>query len=187
MRTRLNQAGRRCVPVLLLACFAAVCPATAHDKSDVVTLDDGDTFHGEIKKLTQGTLTLKTANVGTISVKWSHVARLVSAFEFEVETTSGERHFGRLGEPLRAGELKIVGPAGIQILALADVFWLAPIEPSLWEKINGSVNFGFSYTQSNEAVQYSLSGDAHYLTRKVGADLIINSAFNTAASTSSAP
>ena len=165
--------------LLLGLSLAPAGVANAHEKTDVVTLDNGDTFHGEIKKLGEGTLTLKTDNVGTISVKWSHVASVVSRFEFEVETTSAERLFGTLGEPDKAGQLKVVGSSATQTLAMTEVFWLAPIEPGFWEKINGSVNFGFSYTQSNKAVQYNLSADAHYLTRKVGGDLQLNSIFNT--------
>jgi hypothetical protein len=121
MRTGLIQARRHCLLGLLLGLsVAAVDPATAHERTDVVTLDSGDTFHGEIKKLLQGSLTLKTDAVGTISVKWSHVASLVSRFEFEVQTTSGVRHFGTLAEPDKAGQLKVVGSAGTHTLARAS-------------------------------------------------------------------
>ena len=137
--------------------------AASHPKTDVVTLDSGDTFHGEIKKVTTGTLTLKTASVGTLSVKWSHVARLVSTFQYQVQVTSGERYFGSLAEPDKEGHLKIVGSGGTHSLPLAEVFWLGPIERGFWRKLTGSVNFGFSYTQSNQAVQYSLSADSQYL------------------------
>jgi len=165
--------------LLLGLCLGAIGPATAHEKTDVVTLDNGDRFHGEVRKLGQGALTVKTDNVGTLSVKWSHVASLVSRFHFEVEATSGMRYFGTLGEPDKAGELKVVGTSGTQVLPLTEVFWLAPIESGFWQKINGSINFGFSYTESNQAVQYNLAADAHYLTEKIGGDLQLNSIFNT--------
>ena len=171
---------RRTPALLLGLCLAAAGPAAAsHPKTDVVTLDSGDRFHGEIKKVTQGSLTLKTPSAGTISVKWSHVASLVSTFQYEVQATNGERYYGSLAEPDQEGQLKVVGSAGTHALALTEVFWIGPIEQGFWKKLTGSVNFGFSYTQSNEAVQYSLSADSQYLTRKIGGDVQLNSIFNT--------
>ena len=171
---------RRTAALLLGLWLVAAGPAAAsHPKTDVVTLDSGDTFHGEIKKVTTGTLTLKTASVGTLSVKWSHVARLVSTFQYQVQVTSGERYFGSLAEPDKEGHLKVVGSGGTHSLPLAEVFWLGPIERGFWRKLTGSVNFGFSYTQSNQAVQYSLSADSQYLGRKLGGDVQLSSIFNT--------
>ena len=135
---------RRAAALFLGLSFAAAPAVASHPKTDVVTLDSGDQFHGEIKEVNQGSLTLHTSSVGTISVKWSHVATLVSTFQYEVQATSGERYFGSLGEPDEKGQLKVVGLAGVHDLPLADVFWLAPIAQGFWKKLDGSVNFGFS-------------------------------------------
>jgi hypothetical protein len=146
----------------------------------VVTLDKGDRFYGAIENLQQGMLSLDTNAAGTISIKWAHVVRLVSRFEYEVEDVAGNRLYGSLAEPRRDGELKIVHPSGsATTLSLRKVFSLAPIEHGFWKKIDGSVNFGFGYTQSNQAVQYSFSATARYLTRKVAGDLQVSSIFNT--------
>ncbi len=149
---------RRTAALLLGSWLVAAGPAVAsHPKTDIVTLDKGDRFYGEIKKVTQGTLTLKTASAGTLSVKWSHVVRLVSTFQFQVQLTSGEHYYGSLAEPDQEGHLKVAGSTGTHSLPLSDVFWLGPIERGFWRKLTGSVNFGFSYTESNQAVQYSLT------------------------------
>ncbi len=65
------------------------------------------------------------------------------------------------------------------MLALSDVFQLTPIEKGFWHRLDGSVNFGFSYTQSNQAVQYSFSADSHYRAKGIRGDLQLNSLFNT--------
>jgi len=177
---------RRAAALLLGLSFVAGPAVASHPKTDIVTLDSGDRFHGEIKKVEQGTLTLKTDAVGTISVKWTHVASLVSKYRYEVEATSGERYFGTLAEPDENGLLKIVGLASVHDMPLADVFWLLPIEDSFWKNLDGSINSGFSYTQSNEAVQYSLSADVEYVSRKVGGSLQLSSIFNTSKDAESA-
>ena len=180
MPARPNQARRHGLPALLLGlCVFFVGPAGAHDRTDLVFLDNGDRFQGEIRKLAQGTLTLKTDAAGTISLKWTHVARVVSQYEYEVHTISGERLYGTLPEPDGSGELKVVGSSVTRTLALTEVFWILPIEHGFWNRVRGSVDFGASYVQSTSAVQYSLSADAHYKTRRIGGDLRLNSLFST--------
>ena len=107
------------------------------------------------------------------------MTRLVSTFQYQVQVTSGERYYGSLAEPDEEGYLKVVGSGGTHSLPLSDVFWLGPLERGFWRKLTGSVNFGFSYTESNHAVQYSLSADSQYLGRQVSGDLQLNSIFNT--------
>jgi hypothetical protein len=97
-----------------------------------------------------------------------------------VEDVEGNRLFGALGEPDHYRELKVVHASGATTaLAFEAIFSIAPIEQGFWQKIDGSVNLGFSYTRSNEAVQYSFSGNARYLSRSIGGDLQLSSIFNT--------
>ena len=178
--TRAFGNGARGLSALLLSMVVGgVGPALAHDKTDIVVLVNGDRYQGEIKMLKQGSLSLDTDAAGTISLKWSHVAQLVSRYNYQVRSTKDDVHYGVLAAPDRAGELKLVGPSGTQVLALSDVFLLAPLEHSFWKKLDGSINLGFSYTQSNQAVQYSLSADSQYRTRRTTADVRLSSIFNT--------
>jgi hypothetical protein len=179
-RARLDRGAGSLVVLLLWMATGGAPPAVAdHDRTDVVVLVNGDRFQGEIKRLEQGSLSLKTDAADTISVKWSHVASLVSRFDYHVRSTGRMVYYGRLATPDRPGELKIVGPAGTHTLALSDVFLLAPIEHSFWGKLDGSINLGFSYTESNQAFQYSLSGDTQYRTLKWIGDVRLNSIFNS--------
>ena len=154
-------------------------PASAHDKTDVLVLTNGDRLQGEIKKVAQGTLTLSTDAAGTLSFKWAYVASLVSAFPFQVRATSGKDYFGTLAEPDRPGEIKVVSPSETHAVALSDVFVIMPMEHSFWQQLDGSIDFGFSYVRSTKAVQYSLSAETHYKTRKLHGDLQLNSLFSS--------
>ena len=143
-----------------------------------MSLVNGDRYQGEIKKLAQGSLSLDTDAAGTISLKWSHVTRLVSRFRYQVRSTQGAIYYGVLAAPDRPGELKVVGRSGTHVLALDDVFLLLPIEHGFWAKLDGSINLGFSYTQSNQALQYSLSANTQYRTRKWLGEVKLSSIFN---------
>ena len=158
----------------------AVAPALAgHDKTDVVTTDDGSTYIGEIKSVQYATLTLKTHAASTLSIEWRYVTSLQSKFEYRIEMPGGVRHFGTLESSDKPGRLSIVGQSGTIEVDLRDVVVIVPIEHGFWKRLDGSVNFGFSYTQSNEAIQYNLSGDAFNRTRKTYTELSGQSIFNT--------
>jgi sRNA-binding regulator protein Hfq len=165
--------------VLVILSAAAPGPTSAHEKTDVVVLTNGDRFHGEIKKVAQGTLTLDTDSADTITFKWAYIASLVSEFPFQVHTTGGRDCFGTLAVPDQPGEIKVVGPSETHVVALSDVFFIMPMEQSFWLKLDGSIDFGFSYVQSTKAVQYNLSSNVRYRASKIIGDLQLHSRFST--------
>ena len=163
--------------ILIVVWWAA--PAAAHDKTDVVILKNGDRFTGEIKGVAQEALELDTDAAGTIKLEWTHIASITSTFNYEVEVTTGERFFGSFETSGETGELQVVGDDGKHTVALSEVFSISPIGRGFWKRLNGNVNLGFSYTQSNQAVQYSLSAATHYQNRKYLGLGQLNSIFNT--------
>jgi putative salt-induced outer membrane protein YdiY len=173
----LGAVRRSTLALVVFVWFAA--PAVAHDKTDVVILKNGDRFSGEIKGVAQEALELDTDAAGTLKLEWTHVASLTSSFDYEVEMTTGERYFGSLASAGEPGELVIVGDAGEQRVSLSGIFSISPIGRGFWKRLNGNVNLGFSYTQSNQAVQYSLGASTHYQNRKYLGLGQLNSIFNT--------
>lgn len=163
-----------------LAWMLAAVPAVAsHDKSDVVSTDDGGTYVGEIKSVQYATLSLKTNPAGTLSIELRYVTGLISKFEYRIELNGGKRHFGTLGPPTKPGHLSIVGSEGALEVELSEIVEIVPIEHGFWKRVDGSANLGFSYTQSNKAVQYNTSGDASYRSRKNYGSLSGQSIFST--------
>ncbi len=150
----------RIVPVFtLLVCLAT--PAAAQTKTDVVTLRNGDRITGDIVKLSRGRLEVRTNDIGTVNIEWDNVAKVEAARYFEVVTTNGSRYLGSLG-PAAAGSMAVVTPAGPVTLTLFDVISIAPIGASFWTKLDGSINAGFSYTQSSGIAQTTFNSDANY-------------------------
>jgi hypothetical protein len=164
----------------ILAMLFAAAPALGeHDKTDVATTDDGNTFIGEIKSVQNATLELDTDAAGTLTIEWRRVTSLTSQFEYRLELAGGERQFGSLGPQITPGHLSILSGSNTTEVKLSDVFEIVPIEHKFWRRLDGSVDFGFSYTQANSTVQYNLSADARYRTRKNFAKLSAQSIFNT--------
>jgi len=163
----------------LLAVFGAAPAEAGHDKSDIVTTDDGSTFYGEILSIKFATLNLKTDAAGTLNIEWRRVTGVTSKFEYQIELTGGIQHFGTLETSVKPGYLNIVGAERTVEVKLSDVVDVAPIEHSFWARMNGSVNFGLTYTQANEALQYNLGVNANYRSRKNLAKFSASSIFNT--------
>ena len=167
---------------VLTAFILAVTSAPAiaeHDKTDIVTTDDGNTFIGEIKDVEFGTLVLDTDAAGLLEIEWRRVTSIHSEFQYRVEAAYGVRYFGSLAPSDESRNLTVNTASGPVIIDFLDVFEILPIEEGFWQRLDGSVNFGLTYTSANEALQYNLGVDATYRTRKNYAVLSAQSIFNT--------
>ncbi len=167
--------------VITIVLFLIVTPAIArHSKTDIATIDDGSIFFGEILSVQYATLTLKTDAAGTLNIEWRRITSLISKFEHQVELSDGSRHYGTLEPAESPRHLKIVSTAGTTIEArMANIVQLAPIEHDFWDRINGSLTFGLSYTQTNGALQYNIGYDANYRSRKNYGTFSASSIFNS--------
>lgn len=140
---------------LLVLLLAGARPAAAAD-TDLVVLKNGDRLHGEIKKLQYGRLELSTTSISTIYVEWDKVVELVSPNFFDVETRDGVRYYGSL-EQGAAGKLSVALDGVVTPLDVGSVVRIRRIKSSFWDRIDGSVNLGASYTKSSGIGQGSLT------------------------------
>jgi len=146
--------------LMLLVCVPAA--AIDHDKTDIVTTTDGATYVGEIKDVQYATITLDTDPAGTIELQWRYVTGLQSKYRYRVRLAGGDLKFGTLGVPSEKGLLNIVGdPASVEV-GLDKIVEIVPFEHGFWERLDGSLNFGLTYTKSSEAFQYNLGADISY-------------------------
>ncbi len=121
-------------------------------------MKNGDRITCEVTGLQRGKLTVKTDGFGTLSVEWVKVQRLSSPVPFEVELTSGVRLIGPIDSPSN-DQLRARTESGDVIVDLLSVVRLTPFEEGFWTRLDGSVNLGFSFTQADQLVQWSLSAD----------------------------
>jgi hypothetical protein len=150
---RVTPAAR--VALLTLCVLAAGRPAAAAD-TDVVLLKNGDRMHGEIKGMEYGRLQLSTTTMSTVYVEWDKVAGLLSPRFFEFELMDGSRYYGSL-EPADAGIVGVAFEGQITALDVSRVVRIRLIKSSFWDRIDGSISLGASYTKSSEVGQGSLS------------------------------
>jgi hypothetical protein len=155
--------------ILVLAALAGLPGLLAAQKADTLLLNNGDRIIGEVSTLANGLLEYKTDNIGTIKVKWNRVVQLTSRLSFEVELRGGQRFFGTLAHSDSLGTLVVALDGAVSLLPLADVVALTRIkQTSVFNRIDGYLDLGFTYAQSNRTFQLTSGLEAAYLLQDWG-------------------
>ncbi len=143
--------------LVVLACGPALAPAALAAYPDTVLLTNGDRLAGEVKGLEFAKLTFKTDAASTIYIKWDRVVELTAPAYFEVETTAGVRYYGSLGAGKRPGLLTLQLGDQVIELSLAFIVRIRPLKMGFWDRIDGFVNLGATFTSSSAIGQGSLN------------------------------
>jgi len=134
----------------------------AADKVDVVTLRNGDRITCDIKKLDRSVLTISTDPLGTVTVHWGDIATLASPRQFDLQLASGEHYLGAL-TAAAPGQIDIALDTGGSLsFSMRDIVRLAPIGASMWSRMDGGIDAGFSFTQADLETHWTLNGSATY-------------------------
>jgi hypothetical protein len=145
--------------VVMLLCSRS---APAADKVDVVHLKNGDRITCEIKELDRSVLSISTDPLGNVSVHWGEVLDLRSPRKFDVQIASGMHYLGAfLASPPGQMVLALDGGGTITV-ALADLIRMAPIGASVWSRIDGNLDAGFSFAQAQHETHWTVNGSASY-------------------------
>ncbi len=132
---------------------------------------DGATYIGEIEAVQLATLTLDTDPAGIIDIPWRKIVSMTSTHQYRLEVGGGVRHFGSLVESEKEGHIGLVTAEGTLDIPKEEVFSIMPIEQGFWKKLDGSINFGLTYTQSSDSLQYNTNGSATFRARQTLATL----------------
>jgi len=153
----------------------------ARPKTDVLVMNNGDHITCEIKSLDQGVLSIGIDYVdGTVSVDWLKVKHLESNQLFVVFAQDGSSYEGTLataetsaGEPMR---IRIVESRERRPeLERSQVVRMTQTSERIYQRFNGSINFGVTYSKGNSATQYNLSNEVEYLRERWAADANVSS------------
>ena len=150
--------------LLIILCLLLAGPALAV-KTDTLVMINGDHLTCEIKKLEYAKLTVKTDDMGTLSIEWDKIARLTSPIGFQVRTREGEVSYGILIEPSHDGLLAVRWSERVTEIPLDQITGLQQIKFTFWDAVTASVSLGFSYTKATEVTQLNFSTNGDYRGR----------------------
>jgi len=148
-------------------------------KTDVVTLLNGDKITGEVKYLRVGILTYSTDNMETVSIQWNKIKSISTQNYFEVEIADGRVFFGSIAPSDNEGMMTVKGVTLDHNLFMKYIVRINRIKESFWDILDGYIKFGFSFTKASQIGQISLGGNAKYRTKINVSELSLNSVITT--------
>jgi putative salt-induced outer membrane protein YdiY len=171
------------MPLDLLVLIPLLCSVLA---ADTVVLRNSDKLTGEIVKLEQQKLHLKTDYAGTVQIEWKMVEKVVGEREMLIETDTGRRIVGRI-RPASAG-VEVSGAREQAVLSPLAIVRIGPRPESregVRQRLSGGTDVGYSITRGNaKSNQYSLGFKGRYVESKWQLQGDVTSLFSTVAENS---
>ena len=156
------------IRAVIIGCLLMVAPLLARESTDVIVMKNGDHLTGEIKGMSQGVLYMSMNYIlGTSDVQWSKVDHIESTQLFLVKTEDGLVYTGTLATAESAGgrpmTIEVVESSSKQTpLERPTVVEMDQTSEHFWQRFNGEINTGITYTKGNQSTQYNLSSDVGY-------------------------
>jgi hypothetical protein len=150
--------------ILLMAVFWLLIVPSQAQKNDTIFLSNGDRLTGELKKFEYGLLFLKTDAMQTVNIEFDRISTMYSAKQFEIRSTSGLRYFGSLMNSKIPGTVNILTVTDTVPRPMWSIVQITSIKNQFFQRIDGSVSMGLSYTKATDVFQYNLSTTATYRT-----------------------
>jgi len=176
LKVRPMRRKQRIGPLAVAAAVLALnAPVVFAAKTDVVVFDNGKEITGEVKNFTQGKLKFDTKQADNIYINWDYVHFLTASEIFEVFDTDGTVYYGSLGTTETERELVVIGEEESVVLDMDTVVQFEPIEKTFWQRVDGNIDLGLSYTSADSSLQYSLNAEGKYRQRKYTASVGLTS------------
>lgn len=174
-----------CLAILLLAVFGLARPLYGREKSDIIVMKNGDKITCEIKSLQSNTLYISVDYIlNTISVDWTKVDHLESKQLFLVKTQDGTVYQGALSTPKTSGgrplQIEVAeAPEKKAILQRNQVIDVTQTSTRFWQRFNGELGLGSTYTKGNQSTQYNLNTEIDYVEDRWSAGANYSSNLNS--------
>lgn len=152
----------------------------ARHEDDVVVLKNGDRLTGEIKGLQRGELRIKADYMAeAVRLDWSKVDRIQSKSRYMIWLVDGTRFTDVMRMlPSTSDDASnfVIGNAA-QAVKQMDVLRITPVESRFWKQLEGSLDFGLSYTSGNDQYSTELIATTTYRTGSHSFTTSLDSAF----------
>lgn len=154
--------------LFILVIFSLLCGASsvqAKRADDVVVLKNGDRLTGEIRSLQRGELKFKAGYMAeAVRLDWSKVERLESKDRFLIALVDGQLFTDSLRlSPAGTGATNFSIGGALKVGQMR-VLKITPVEAGFFWQLEGTIDFGFSFTSGNDQYQTELLASATYRT-----------------------
>lgn len=143
-------------------------------KTDTVTLYNGDRITCEINNLSKGKLNVSTSDMSKLSIKWEKVASLESTHQFQISLINHSTYYGSLEKAIPGSTFVSFGVFQ-ELIPLSNITSVERINNEFWKHLDGHVDTGFSYSKGNNNLQFNASGSVSHRSKRFANQLQFNS------------
>jgi putative salt-induced outer membrane protein YdiY len=154
---------------LLVPLFACPDSLAQLKRKDVVVMNNGDRFTGEVKRLQNGLLYVETAYVsGNVALDWNQVQSVQSTANFKVVLNNGRRLEGKI-EKVASSDAKnedlAIREATVEVTVPSTVVVnMETTKSTFWRQLQGSLDLGYSFSSGNSQSSLNVDTSAAYKT-----------------------
>ncbi len=162
----------------LLGVLIFALPVSAREKTDEIWLKNGSLVIGEIKSLETGVMTVKTDDMGTLSIEWVAVASLKTDQYFTVRMTDGTVLTGRFVPVGEDGKALVEGVMGKDEIDLLNVSTILELERTFWTRWSGYIDLGATFASANNQQDLTFDSQAVYTTSRFRWSNALNASYS---------
>lgn len=141
---------------------------------DIIELDNGDKIVGNIKHLDEGVIEVSTTySESNFLIDWQSVSNINTAGNYVMNLSDGKRITGRL--TMEDGDVVIhTDENQSRKIDQLELVYLKSVDNGFWDRIGLSLDGGYTLSKANNNKQFTLRGNASYLSEKINPDLYFN-------------
>ena len=155
--------------VFLVVLWAFLCVPAQAKRKDVVVMNNGDHFTGEVDRIQNGLLYVSTDYVsGDIGLDWNQVKSVESAATYRIVLTNGKRFEGKIekksGADAQREDVLIREATEETQVPSSEIVSIDSRSPRFWQQLQGAIDFGYSFTSGNSQSSLNSNTKAAYKT-----------------------
>jgi hypothetical protein len=140
---------------------------------------NGDSINGDVKGFKRGKLEFEIPGASATFIEFDDISTLGSTDFWDVELDDLTRAFGTLEPGTEPGTIRIVGDTDTRQVPLASIVEMTSISASFWSKLDGFLEFGFSFAKANNVTNYTLATKVDYRGTKWASTFTFDSRLNS--------
>jgi hypothetical protein len=152
-------------------------------KEDIVVLKNGDHITGEVKNMEFARLSYSTDDMQTLSIEWDEIKYIKAKETFRIEMEDETDFSGSLDSDSSTQTLIIKFKNYSYRVAFEEVVKITPIKDTFADRVNFSVDLGFSYTKASEVAQVTSNANGNYRSWEFYHELDFHSIITTTSDT----
>ena len=159
----------RYYPILLAFLFPFACFS-----QESIELSNGDKLVGDIQLLDHGVLEIETDySEDNFTMDWGSVVKLSSPDQYIIQLSDGQRESGSINLENEIITITLEDSTTLQVEKL-DLVYLKSVSSGFWDRMSIALDGGYTISKANDSRQFTLRGNASYLSTVINPDIYFN-------------